>query len=61
MEVSLWKYVQFVWDSICFFPDWTNIFHAHVDALEIVVENVLAQPGYGFIDHLVSFTDRKWF
>jgi hypothetical protein len=41
------------------FPDWTKEFHVHVDASSIALGAVLAQPGGGYIDHLLSFASRK--
>ena len=44
---------------ILIFPDWSKVFHVHVDASGIVLGVVLAQPGEGDIDHLVAFSSRK--
>jgi len=45
--------------SILIFPDWTNIFHMHVDASSIALGAVLAQPRENNIDHPVYFSSRK--
>jgi hypothetical protein len=44
---------------ILVFPDWTKEFHVHVDVSPIALGVVLAQPGGGDIDHLLSFASRK--
>jgi hypothetical protein len=44
---------------ILVFPDWKKEFHIHVDASSIVLGAVLAQPGEGELDHLISFASRK--
>jgi hypothetical protein len=44
---------------ILVFPDWTKGFHMHDDASSIALGVVLAQPGTGDIDHLLSFASRK--
>ena len=44
---------------ILVFPDWNKEFHVHVDASSIMMGVVLAQPGEGYLDHLIAFTSRK--
>jgi hypothetical protein len=44
---------------ILVFPDWTKEFHVHVDASSITLGAVLAQPGGGYIDHLLAIASRK--
>jgi hypothetical protein len=41
------------------FQDWKKEFHVHVDALSIVLDAVLAQPGEGELNHPISFASRK--
>jgi hypothetical protein len=36
-------------------PDWSKIFHVHVDASSIALGEVLVQPGEGNIDHPFTF------
>jgi hypothetical protein len=45
--------------EILVFPDWTKIFHVHVDASSIALGVVLTQPNEGNIDHLIYFSNRK--
>jgi hypothetical protein len=45
--------------SILIFPDWTKIFHVHVDASSIALGAVLVQPEEDNIDHPVYFSSRK--
>jgi hypothetical protein len=45
--------------SILVFPDWSKLFHVHVDASSIALGVVLVQPGEGNIDHLVYFSSCK--
>jgi hypothetical protein len=40
---------------ILIFPNWENEFHVHVDALGISLGAILAQPGYGAMDHPIYF------
>lgn len=42
---------------ILVFPDWSKIFHVHVDASSIVLGEIFAQPGEGNIDDLVYFVN----
>ena len=44
---------------ILVFLDWSKEFHVHVDDSSIALGAVLAQPGAGDIDHLLSFASRK--
>jgi hypothetical protein len=44
---------------ILVFPDWSKEFHVHVDAYSISLGVVLAQPGEGDIDHMLSFSKKK--
>jgi hypothetical protein len=44
---------------ILFFPNWSKIFHVHVDALSNALGNFLAQPWEGNIDHSIYFSNRK--
>jgi sugar phosphate isomerase/epimerase len=44
---------------ILIFPDWSKIFHVHVDASSITLGVILAQPGEGSIDHPVYFSSLK--
>jgi hypothetical protein len=44
---------------IMVFPDWSKEFHVHGDASSITLGSILAQPGVGDIDHLLSFDSRK--
>jgi hypothetical protein len=44
---------------ILIFPDWSKLFHVHVDASSIALGIILAQPGEGNIDHLVYFSSQK--
>jgi hypothetical protein len=44
---------------ILVFPDWSKEFHVHVDASSIALGVVLAQPGTGYIDHLLDFASRN--
>jgi hypothetical protein len=44
---------------ILVFPDWTKKFHVHVDASSIALGAVIAYPGEGDIDHLLSFSSSK--
>jgi hypothetical protein len=37
--------------SILVFPDWTKIFHVHVDASSIALGVILVQPDEGNIDY----------
>jgi hypothetical protein len=41
---------------ILVFPDWSKIFHVHVDASSIVLGTVLVHLGEGNIDHLIYFS-----
>ena len=44
---------------ILVFPNWNKEFHVHVDTSSIALGVVLAQPGEGDIDHLISFASKK--
>ena len=44
---------------ILVFLEWKKEFHVHVDALFVVLDIVLTQPGEGALDHPISFTSRK--
>jgi hypothetical protein len=44
---------------ILVFPNWSKAFHVHVDASSIALGAVLAQPGEGYIDHPLAFSNRK--
>jgi hypothetical protein len=37
------------------FPNWDKEFHVHVDASGISLGAILAQPGYGAMDHPIYF------
>ena len=41
------------------FPDWDKEFHVHVDASSIVLGVVLAQPGEGDMDKLITYASRN--
>jgi hypothetical protein len=41
---------------ILIFPDWSKIFHVHVDASSITLGVILAQPGEDNINHPVYFS-----
>jgi hypothetical protein len=40
-------------------PYWSKEFHVNVDASSIALGVVLAQPGFGDIDHPLAFASRK--
>ena len=44
---------------ILILPNWSKVFHVHVDAFGIALGAIIAQPGEGDIDHLVAFASRK--
>jgi hypothetical protein len=44
---------------ILVFPYWSKEFHVHVDDSSIALGEVLAQPGVGYIDHMLAFSSRK--
>jgi hypothetical protein len=44
---------------ILVFPDWENTFHVHVDASNIALGEILAQPGAGELDHPIEFATKK--
>ena len=44
---------------ILVFPDWTKLFHVHVDASGIALGIVLTQPAEGGIDHPIAYSSRK--
>ena len=46
---------KIVASPILVFPDWSNLFHVHVDASSIVLGTVLAQLCEGNIDHPMYF------
>jgi hypothetical protein len=41
------------------FPDWSKVFHVHVDASSIALGVVLAQLGAGDINHPLAFASKK--
>jgi hypothetical protein len=43
------------------FPNWSKLFHVHVDASSIVLGVVIVQSGEGNIDHLVYFSSHNLF
>jgi hypothetical protein len=44
---------------ILVFLDWENTFHMHVDASDIALGAILAQPRVGELDHPIEFSIRK--
>jgi hypothetical protein len=44
---------------ILIFQKWENEFHVHVDASNISLGAILAQPGYGSMDHPIYFVRRN--
>jgi hypothetical protein len=50
---------KMVTTPILFFPEWSKEFHVHINASSIELGLILAQPGEGEIDHLLSFASRK--
>ena len=44
---------------ILVFADWNKEFHIHVDASSVALGVVLAQPGYGDLDHPIYFGSQK--
>jgi hypothetical protein len=44
---------------IMVFLYWSKEFHVHVNASSIALGVVLAQPGVGYIDHLLAFASKK--
>jgi hypothetical protein len=44
---------------ILIFPDWSKLFHVHVDALSIAPGTILSQPGEGNTNHLVYFSSQN--
>jgi hypothetical protein len=50
---------KMVIEPILFFPDWTKVFHVHVDASSTALGIVLAQSEEGDIDHPLAFAIRK--
>jgi hypothetical protein len=44
---------------ILIFPDWSRKFHVHVDASNVVVDSVLAQPYDDMVDHPNAYASRK--
>jgi hypothetical protein len=45
--------------AILIFPDWSKLFHVHIDASSIVLGVILAQPREGNIDDRIYFPSRK--
>lgn len=41
------------------FPDWTKKFHVHVDASNVAINTVLAQPSNEMVDHPNAYASRK--
>jgi hypothetical protein len=46
---------------ILVFPDWSKLFHVHVDVSSIALGVVLMQLSKGNIDHLVYYDSCKFF
>jgi hypothetical protein len=51
--------IKLVEAPILRFPDWSKKFHVHVDASNVVVGSVLAQPYDDLIDHPNAYASRK--
>lgn len=58
-EINILK-EKLVSAPILVYPDWNKKFHVHIDASEISLGVVLAQPGEGNLDHLSYFSNRKF-
>jgi hypothetical protein len=41
------------------FPNWSRMFYVHVDAPNVTIGSILAQPYYDTIDQPNSYTNRK--
>jgi hypothetical protein len=50
---------KMVTTPILVFPDWENTFHVHVDASNITLGYILAQPGARELYHPIAFASRK--
>lgn len=50
---------KMVTTPVLIFPDWSKVFHVHVDVSGIALGVVLAHPGEEYIDHTVNFSIRK--
>jgi hypothetical protein len=44
---------------ILVFPYWEKTFHVHLDASTITLEDILAHPRLGDLDHPIAFASRK--
>ena len=40
-------------------PDWSKVFHVHVDASNFAIGCILAQPGEGKLDFPIYYASRK--
>jgi hypothetical protein len=45
--------------TILIFPYWKKEFHIHVDASFVALGTVLTQQGEEYLDHPISFSNRK--
>jgi hypothetical protein len=41
------------------FLDWKKEFHVHVDVSSIMLGTVLDQPGKGYFDYPIAFSNRR--